>query len=145
MNAVLGARRRLSGGFTLLEAIVALVVFSMGALALYGWLSSNMISLQRVRDRQQVEAAMHSALDMIRRGNPMEAANGSRDLNGLKVTWISKLLEPARPNVDQAGTPAIFLVGLYETEVRISRDGHTLGEFHVRQVGWKQVRQADAL
>lgn len=140
-----GVPGRAARGFTLLEAIVALVVFSMGALALYGWLSTNMITLQRVRDRQQVEAAMHSALDLIRRGNPMEAPAGTRDLNGLQVYWNSTLLEPARPNVDQAGTPAIFSVGLYETEVRVSRDGHLLGEFHLRQVGWKQVRRADAL
>ena len=134
-----------AAGFTLLEAIVALVVFSLGAFALYGWLSTNIITLNRIRDRQQVEAAMHSSLDMIRRTNPMEVPGGKRQLNGLEVNWVSTLVEAAKPNVDQSGTPGIFVVGLYETHVRVSRDGRELRDFRVRQVGWKQVRTAEDL
>lgn len=129
-------------GFTLLEAIVALVVFSMGALALYGWLSTNMITLERIRDRQDVETAMQSALDMIRRTNPMEVPGGRRQAGNLTVTWTSEPLAPPRPNVDQSGSPGIFAIGLYEATVRVLRDGRELQVFRVRQVGWKQVRDA---
>ena len=142
-RATVAAWRRTSLGFTLLEAIIALVVFSVGALALYGWLSTNLISLQRIRERQQVEAAMHSALDMIRRTNPMDLSGGKRQLNGLEVSWSSTLVEPVKPNVDQSGSPAIYNVGLYDTLVRLSRGEQDLGEFRVRQVGWKQVRTVD--
>ena len=134
--------RRDERGFTLLEAIVALVVFSMGAFALYGWLSTNIITLERIRDRQEVEAAMHSALDMVRRTNPMEIASGERQAGNLMVTWTSAPLEPPKPNVDQSGSPGIFSVGLYDATVRVLRDGEELQVFHVRQVGWKQVRDA---
>ena len=129
-------------GFTLLEAIVAMVVFSMGAFALYGWLSTNMITLDRIRDRQEVEAAMHSALDVVRRTNPMEIPAGQRRAGNLMVIWTSAPLEPPRPNVDQSGSPGIFSVGLYDATVRVLRDGKDLQVFHVRQVGWKQVREA---
>ena len=129
-------------GFTLLEAIVAMVVFSMGAFALYGWLSTNMITLDRIRDRQEVEAAMHSALDVVRRTNPMEIPAGQRRAGNLMVIWTSAPLEPPRPNVDQSGSPGIFSVGLYDATVRVLRDGKELQVFHVRQVGWKQVREA---
>ena len=134
--------RRDARGFTLLEAIVALVVFSMGAFALYGWLSTNIITLERIRDRQEVEAAMHSALDLVRRTNPMDIPAGQRQAGNLMVTWTSAPLEPPKPNVDQSGSPGIFSVGLYDATVRVLRDGKELQVFHVRQVGWKQVREA---
>lgn len=134
--------RRHASGFTLLEAIVALVIFSMGAFALYGWLSTNIITLERIRDRQEIEAAMHSALDMVRRTNPMEIPAGQRNAGNLMVIWTSAPLEPPKPNVDQSGSPGIFSVGLYEATVRVLRDGKELQVFKVRQVGWKQVRDA---
>ena len=131
--------RRAQTGFTLLEAIVALVVFTMGALALYGWLSTNIITLDRIRARQQMELTMHSALDLIRRTNPMDTPVGDRQAGKLKGSWVSAMLEQAKPNVVQSGRPGIFVVGLYEVSVRVSRNGQLLQTFQVRQVGWKQV------
>ena len=131
-----------AAGFTLLEAIVALVVFSMGAFALYGWLSTNMITLERIRDRQEIEAAMHSALDVVRRTNPMDIPAGQRRMGNLMVSWTSEPMGAPKPNVDQSGSPGIFSVGLYEATVRVLRDGEDLQVFKVRQVGWKQVRDA---
>lgn len=133
------ARARM-GGFTLLEAIVALVVFTIGAMALYGWLSTNIISLNRIRERQQVEAAVLSAIDMIRRTNPMQIPTAQREAGNLRVVWTSVPVEPVRPNAHRDGSPGIFMVGLYDAQVRVLRDGRELRAFRVRQVGWKQVR-----
>lgn len=127
------------GGFTLLEAIVAMVVFSMGAFALYGWLSTNMITLDRIRVQQQQEVAFASALDLIRRSNPMQSPAGQRSVGDVTVTWSSKLVEPIKPNVDQSGMPGNFNMGLYDVRVVVSRDGRPLGRMLVRQVGWKQT------
>lgn len=138
-------RPRRIAGFTLLEAIVALVVFTMGAFALYGWLSTNTLTLNRIRDRQQVEQALHSSLDLIRRTNPMKTPSGKREVGDLVVRWTSEPLEPPRPNVDQSGSPGIFMVGLYEADVRVLRDNRELHAFRVRQVGWNQVRAMDDL
>ncbi|MDE2407742.1 MAG: prepilin-type N-terminal cleavage/methylation domain-containing protein [Xanthomonadaceae bacterium] len=134
-----GAGPRGHAGFTLLEAIVALVVFTMGALALYGWLSTNIITLDRVRARQQMELTQQSALDLIRRTNPMDTPDGQRQVGDLRVSWTSVLLEPARPNVVQSGRPGIFVVGLYDVSVRVARGGQLQQTFKVRQVGFKQV------
>ena len=112
----------------------------MGAFALYGWLSTNIITLQRIRDRQEVEAAMHSALDLVRRTNPMETPAGQRRAGELLVSWTSAPVEPIRPNVDQSGWPGFYAVGLYDAKIRVMRDGEEVQVFHVRQIGWKQVR-----
>ncbi len=139
------ASRRAAHGFTLLEAIVALVVFTLGAFALYGWLSTNVITLNRIRDRQQLEVAMQSALDLIRRSNPMDTPTGQRKVGEFTVTWTSTPVQPPKNGVDQSGGPGIFMVGLYEMDVRATRDGRELHAFRVRQVGWKQVRTMDDL
>lgn len=139
------APSRAMQGFTLLEAIVALVVFSLGAFALYGWLSTNMITLNRISERQQLEVAMDSALDLVRRSNPMETPTGQRKVGDFTVTWSATPVEPPKNGVDPSGGPSIFMVGLYDLDVRATRNGQQVHAFHVRQVGWKQVRTMDDL
>lgn len=127
-------------GFTLLEAIVAMVVFSLGALALSGWMASNVIALGRVKALQEREQALASALDLIRRSNPMQQGEGYRQVGDLVVSWSAKLVEPARPAVSQSGTSGLYAVGLYVMDVRVVRGGEELQRFQVRQAGWRQVR-----
>ena len=131
--------RRGAEGFTLLEAIVAMVVFSLGAFALYGWLSTNVITLNRIRERQQVEAATHSALDLIRRSNPMETPEGQRRVGDMTVSWVAKPVEPPKDGSGQGGGQTLFLVGLYDVDVQMRRNDRPLQGFRVRQIGWKQV------
>lgn len=130
---------RRSAGFTLLEAIVALVIFSMGVLALYSWLGVNIKTLSRVQERREVEALTSSAIDALRLVNPMENPRGRREIGQLVLQWDSKPVEPTRNAVNQTGLPTIFQVGLYSLDVRLSVKGVELQRFQVRQLGYKQT------
>ena len=132
--------QRRQSGFTLLEAIVALVIFSMGALALYSWLGVNLKTLERVAERREAVALMHSALDQVRRSNPMETPRGRREIGEVVIEWEAKPVEPPRNAVTQIGLPTIFQVGLFALEVRVSRGGVEMERFQVRQLGYKQVQ-----
>ena len=136
-------RPRAMQGFTLLEAIVAMVVFSLGAFALYGWLSTNIITLERIRLRQEQEVAFASALDLVRRSNPMQSPQGTRTVGDMTVTWTSRPVEEPKPNVDQSGSNGIYMVGLYTVYVRVARGDRQIGRFYVRQIGWKQMRKVE--
>lgn len=126
-------------GFTLLEAIVALVIFSLGALALYSWLSANLIALARVQERREAVALSYSALDAVRRVNPMQTPRGRRKIGEITFEWEAKPVEPPRTAVTQLGLPTIFQVGLFTLDVRVKRGGREFDRFQVRQVGSKQV------
>lgn len=131
--------QRRQSGFTLLEAIVALVIFSMGALSLYAWLGVNVKTLVRVQERREAVALTHSALDQVSRINPMETPRGRREIGEVVIEWDAKPVEPPRNAVTQLGLPTIFQVGLFAVEVRVSRGGTELERFQVRQLGYKQL------
>ncbi|MBW3550794.1 MAG: prepilin-type N-terminal cleavage/methylation domain-containing protein [Proteobacteria bacterium] len=134
-------RARAADGFTLLEAIVAMVIFSMGAMALYAWLGANLLTLQRVSERRATVTLVSSALDAVRRVNPMETPRGRRDYGDIEVEWESEPVEPPRDSVTQVGLPNLFSVGLYDMQVRVLRDGEEVHRFNVRQLGHEQVRE----
>lgn len=138
MSRFAGSRRG-AGGFTLLEAIVAMVVFSLGAFALYGWLSTNTITLQRISDRRSVAEVRLSALDMMHGVNPMARPTGRRALDGLQVQWQAVPVEPPKASVTQVGLPNLFQVGLYQVDVRVLQGSREVDRFTLRQLGYVQV------
>jgi len=133
------ARRQ--GGFTLLEAIVALTVFSICAIALYGWLSANVIALGRVDARAAALRDGRAALAVLEPVNPMAEPAGARTLpGGLTVSWTSRQLD-AKPGMGPAGDPSVFALALYELDVRLVRDGREEDRFTLRRAGWATTRQ----
>lgn len=128
-----------SRGFTLLEAIIALVIFSIGSMALYGWLATNLRTLARVEASREHAALVRAGLDVVRHVNPMVDSTGGREAGRLRVEWRARPLEPVRRAVTQVGVVAPFEVGLYELDLRILSDGVPLRELKVRQIGYRYV------
>jgi general secretion pathway protein I len=126
-------------GFTLLEAIVALVIFSMGSMALYGWLATNLRTLERVEASRSEAMLARAALDVVRHVNPMADPTGGREAGAIRVEWRARPVEPVRRSVTQVGIPGPFEVGLYELEVRVLERGVPRHDFRVRQVGYRYI------
>ena len=133
-----GARRG-TAGFTLLEAIVALVVFTMGAFSLYGWLATNVKTLERIQARRDVAQLRLSALDLMELVNPMSDPTGRRAVDRFEVRWQSRPLAPPRQGVTQVGLPTLFQLGLYEVDVRVLVQSREVDRFQLRQLGYRQV------
>jgi general secretion pathway protein I len=124
-------------GFTLLEAIVALVIFAMGAFALYGWLSTNLITLERARAGSEALVVQQSALEMLRDVNPMLTPSGEREAGTLRVQWTAEPLQPPKPGSFQVGGPSRYEVGLYTTAVSVHVGEREVGQFSIRQLGYR--------
>lgn len=131
------------GGFTLLEALVALVIFSAAAMALYGLFNTNLIALSRAHDVSRQIPAIRHAIEYLSSINPREEDDGTLVLDGLNVVWSSKLVQPARQSQTVTGGRGYFELGLYEIEFTVSEQDRTLGSWRMRAVGFEKVREPE--
>ena len=139
-HAYFGRGRR-SQGFSLLEAIVALTVFSVCAVALYGWLATNMRALGRVEAQQARVRDGRAALAVLESVNPMEEPRGERRLPGeLAVRWTARELIRPKPGKGPGGNTLVFDLALYNVDVEVLRAGAETNRFTVRRAGWKTAR-----
>ncbi len=136
------AMNRQQRGFTLLEAIVALVIFSMTAIALFGWQASNLQTMHRAEAHARNNTLVRSTLGLLAQVNPMQTPTGERPLGPLTIKWTSKEVQPVKPGVSALGAPGIFDLGLYLLDVQVLDGNRLVTTFQVRQVGYKQVRSS---
>lgn len=123
-------------GFSLLEAIVALVLVSTLAVTLFGWINGNFITLRRVHDANAKSEATVNILEYMRSVNPMQAREGEATLGLYRIRWRA---QPIVSPVDRA--ESIYQFGLYDTHVNVnSIDNRPWFNFVLRQVGHKKVR-----
>ena len=127
-------------GFTLLEAIVALVILTTAGLALFTWINASFDSLHRIEFNNNRAAAEINALEFLRTINPMERPEGETVLGAVTVRWRARLVGDIRPNLTDGQTAGPFMVGLYETEVELAAPPqlprYTL---KVRQMGYQRL------
>lgn len=142
IRRVPGMTDRAQGGFTLLEAIVAMVVMATSMLALYGWLSSNTIAVTRAQAQLQAVEDARSALALVESINPMSEPSGTREIPPLTVSWESTAMTPTRSGLSPAGMPTLFDFALYRLDVRVTRGDRVVREFQVRRAGWVQARSS---
>ena len=140
MRKRLGHSRR-QQGFTLLETMVALVIFTGAAMALYGLFNTNLIALVRAHDVSRQMPAVRHAIEYLSSINPRETDAGQFEFDGVKVAWSATLLQPVRQSQNVTGGRGYFEVGLYEIEFVMSERGRPLGTYQMRVVGHKKVRE----
>jgi len=129
-----------SAGFTLLETIVALVIFSGTAMALADLLNTNLNTLRRVHEVTQQIPAVNNAIAQLRAMNLQSEQVGEFLQNGHTVSWQAKLLEPTRDSQNRAGFQGYHRVGLYQIDFQILDGGLLVGEYKIRVVGFEAVR-----
>lgn len=133
-------RPRTTGGFSLLEAIIALTVMATSLMALYAWLSSSALAIARVQANADRLADQRTALAIIETINPMAEPEGQRQLESLQVRWRARPLTEQLVGVSNAGGPSAFDLRLYEMTVEVSRENGDASEFSVRRAGWLLAR-----
>lgn len=126
-------------GFTLLEAIVALILITTTGMTLLNWINTNLITLGRAQQAYQRHEAIRNALAFMEKVNPYEKLHGEETLGTYQLAWKSHAVELPKTGLTPVGNPSIFEIGLYDTEVQIKSSKLLIAQFTLRQVGFKQL------
>ncbi len=134
-------RARRQRGFSLLEAIVALVLISSMGGALFAWINTELQALERTQEANTRAEAMVNALEFMEGVNPMLTPQGEASFADLKFAWDAKASTSVRDGVSYPQGISLYQLALYDTQVQVSRtSGGPWFEFTLQQVGYKRVR-----
>lgn len=140
------AHRSHQRGFSLLEAVVSIVLISTTGLALFSWINSNLISLGRVQETNARAEATQNALEYMAAVNPMLVPSGKASLGDKDLTWDAKLITPVKDGTGYPMGTGLWQFALYETNVTIAQEGDQPGfSFRLKQIGYKRVRSMGLL
>jgi prepilin-type N-terminal cleavage/methylation domain-containing protein len=128
-------------GFSLIEALVALIIAAMalaGVLELQRQLADGQ---QRYERALTVTGLQRDALALLADINPTETPDGAEPLTaGRSLRWISTPRSAPRLNTGSAQAGRRFELRLYRVSVTIlDRDGSALGQLAFDRVGWRKL------
>lgn len=128
-------------GFTLVEAMVALVIFSMAAMGIYSWINTNLISLNRVAVVAESEFVVNSVMERLKLVDLRNESEGSFDVAGYRVQWRAELIEPWAQGLAPRGTMSLYDLGLYHVVFDLDKNDQTVATYSYRQTAWYQARE----
>ncbi len=133
--------RRHQAGFTLLEAIVAMLLISGAGMALFAWINTELGNVAKVQESNERAEAMVNAVEFMHSINPMLRPQGKMVFGTYKIEWLAKEVTAVQDGVSYPQGISLFQLALYDTLVTIRRpDGLLWFDFTLRQVGFKRVR-----
>lgn len=135
--------RRAQSGFTLLEAIVALVIMATTLMALYSWLASSTLGAVRSEETAASLSNARTALNYLERVNPMSEPNGTAEFKTFRLTWHSEPVTDRRTGRTPVGDPSPYDYQLFDLTAQIEQEGRPPREFTVRRAGWVATRIID--
>ncbi len=128
------------GGFTMLEALVALVLIAVTLIPLYEWVGRSLAAATRTADVTRQAEAELSALAVISRVNPMEEPNGSVEVGGYRIRWQATAKTDPVDNIGYPRGVGLYQVALYEVRTEVLRGNERWFEIRVDQIGYRRVR-----
>jgi general secretion pathway protein I len=128
-------------GFTLLEAIVALVILSGGLMAAYAWFSQDIHHLIKVNDLALEEAVISEAMDRLELEDFDKNKKGSFQWGDYRVAWETMPLEAPRTGRSPSGGEGLYDLTLYQVQLELYYQDRFFASPHFRMVKYRQVRE----
>ncbi len=128
-------------GFTLLEALVAIVLIGVLGGVLYSFLSVSLQNLRRLSDRSEALVVENQIRRFITAQNLLARPEGSDQVGSWQVNWQSQPIETIRKNVGRSGLGGNFNTGLFQVTVSVTRPNATPIHFSMRQLTYQRITQ----
>jgi general secretion pathway protein I len=137
------ANRRASG-FTLLEAIVALVIMAAVMIPLLSFISATAQALITAAETNERSFAQQAAVAMLEPLNPLEEPAGTLSLDqDVTVSWTSEAILPLMKDVALGSPLSGFTFGFYKLTVTLARpDRNPWFTFEMRKAGYAKHSMA---
>jgi len=133
---------RRSAGFTLIEAMVAMVIIGGAGMALFTWVNASIVALRRVEDVNARSAATANAIEYMQSVNPMLKPEGQVSLGAYQLSWKAQPQTPITNGAAPLMSTSQFQLALYDTQVKAMRsDGGFWFDFNLTLVGYKRLRE----
>lgn len=135
-------RRRSNLGLSMIEVLAAMVIFSSGAVVLFGWMGDMAGRLGKLSLEQQQLFAELTAIDFARSLNPMQQPTGSTAIGDVVVSWRSTPVGTESPGRQPTGAPGLYIVQLYDVSLQAEhpKAGRSSRTLHL--AGWRQIAEA---
>jgi len=130
-------------GFTLLEAIVAMVIFTGTMLAVYSWINTNLISLSKARQTMFLEQILSDARQQLQRQDFTQLSQSNYQWKNYSIHWQAQLMEPVEKGMSNMGGLGLYDFSLYQIQLDIYNTSQQLIQsYTLYQESHEKVRSA---
>lgn len=123
-------------GFSLLEAIVALVILAGTCMALFAWINGSLVQLQRAELYVEAGPAVASASQYLRTVDLAKRPSGTFESGNISVDWQASPIESEATRAPYYGG-SNFLVSLYNVSLTPHSSTRSLPPLQTRVVNYQ--------
>ena len=115
-----------------------MVLISGAGFALFGWINSNIMALNRIQETNARSAATQNVVEFIDGVNPMLKREGTAAFGAYRIRWRAQPITAIQDS-------GLYQLALYDTLVTVEDlEGKTWFDLRLRQPGFKKVRSLAA-
>lgn len=127
------------GGFSLLEAIVALMLVTMLSMTAFAWINNLLLSVTKIESNAYDNYLERNVTEFLSDINVMLRPTGSQAFATLTISWNAELVEPIKRGKNMSGGATPFELGLYNVVVTVVNDENDPVTFNMIKVGYRSL------